>query len=226
MRSILIASFLLASTSLFAGDNPRGTVPKVSASAYPAHNQVKEISLGATLLQTDQVRKIFVSNLNRCCVVVEVAVYPSAVGGTDVALNDFVLRDRATDTAVRPMTPDVVVAMLHKNAGSARTVKVSPSFGVGYQSGIYDPVTGPEPPGTVYQGGVNVATPSSGPRPGSTEKDRKVMEHELSERGLPEGNAGTPVSGYLYFRVSGKAKCSSCQLEYAASGNKTVLSLQ
>jgi hypothetical protein len=62
------------------------------------------------------------------------------------------------------------------------------------------------------------------PQPGSTEADRRTMELELSEKGLPEGNTASPVSGYLYFTVP-KKKNVKYQLEYMLNGNKVVLPL-
>ncbi|MGA2695632.1 MAG: hypothetical protein ABSE92_06200 [Terriglobales bacterium] len=221
------ALFLLSllCVPLFAADGPKGTVPRTEVAAYPAHTQAVGVAIGAALLDSDQVKRTFVSDVSRCCMVVEVALYPSKDSKNtplNVSLNDFVLRRGNSDVAVRPDTADLVAAMLHKKSDSGRTVAVTPSLGVGYQSGYYDPVTGPEAPGAVYRGGVNVATPR---KSGSTDKDRKVMESELGEKGLPEGVASSPVSGYLYFPISGKKPCTDCQLEYTADGGKVVLPL-
>lgn len=225
---MLTKAFLLTSLiclPLFAADGPRGTVPRATVTAYPAHAQDNAIAIGANLLSPAQARHTFVSDVNHCCVVVEVALYPSqnsTAKPLNVSLNDFVLRSGDSNIAVKPTTADVMVAMLHKKSDSGRTVAVTPQLGVGYQSGYYDPVTGPEAPGAVYRGGVNVATPH---KSGSSDKDRKVMESELAEKGLPEGIASAPVSGYLYFPISGKKNCTDCQLEYTQDGNKVALAL-
>jgi len=47
----------------------------------------------------------------------------------------------------------------------------------------------------------------------STGQDRRVMETELDDRGLPEGEADKPVAGYLYFPV-GQTKATSIELVY------------
>jgi len=210
---------------LFAADGPKGTVPRTDVAAYPAHTQAAGVAIGANLLDPDQVKRTFVSDVNHCCIVVEVALYPSKdnAAGLNVSMNDFILRRGTSDVAAKPTTADVVAATLHKKSNSGRSVAVTPSLGVGYQNGYYDPVTGPEAPGTVYRGGVNVATPH---KSGSSDKDRRVMESELGEKGLPEGAASTPVSGYLYFPISGKKPCTDCQLEYSpAGGAKVVIAL-
>ncbi len=55
--------------------------------------------------------------------------------------------------------------------------------------------------------------------------DRKVVETELDEKGLPEGAIMTPVAGYLYFPLAKKAKNARYELEYVLNGNKVVLRL-
>ena len=55
--------------------------------------------------------------------------------------------------------------------------------------------------------------------------DRKVVETELDEKGLPEGAVMTPVAGYLYFPLAKKAKNARYELEYVLNGNKVVLRL-
>ena len=221
MKQIGFLTMLALAVPLFAADN-KGTVPRSSAAAYPEHAQSGEIAIGAAVLTKEQVRKTFVSDVSRCCLVVEVAVYPPANGATNFNASDFVLRT-SDENATRPLSTEVVVGMLHKDSGSGRTVNIAPGGGVGYQSGIYDPVTGPQAPGPVYQAGVAVSTPSTGPKPGSTEKERNTMESELSAHALPEGQATAPVSGYLYFPISGKKKCDHCQLEYTLNGTKGSL---
>jgi hypothetical protein len=63
-----------------------------------------------------------------------------------------------------------------------------------------------------------------GPKPASSDKDRAVMETELSEKGLPEGMTSTPVSGYIYFPVTRK-KNARLELQYKLNGTTVVVSL-
>ena len=95
------------------------------------------MSVGAALLTSDEARKAFVSEVNRCCVVVEVAVYPVKDKPQVVSLDDFSVRVTGSETAVKPSSAKVVAASIQKSAESQRDITVSPSVGVGYESGPY-----------------------------------------------------------------------------------------
>jgi hypothetical protein len=130
-----------------------------------------------------------------------------------------------TENAAKPASPKVVAASLQKRARDQRDVAVSPSVGVGRSSPTYDPVYGPVGGGGIYtSAGVGVAVGSRGAQPGSTDQDRAVMETELSEKGLPEGNAAVPVAGYLYFPLA-RNKQAVYQLQYVLKGQKILLTL-
>jgi hypothetical protein len=80
-------------------------------------------------------------NMNRCCVVVEVAFYPEKDKPVDVLLDDFSLQPVNADYSARPTSPQVVAAELE--APSNRQVTTTETVGVGCESGTYiDPVTG------------------------------------------------------------------------------------
>ena len=234
LRSLLSSGLLLA--VLVYADTPRGTVPRATADNYPAHAVHDNVSVGAVLLTADQTRKAFASDLERCCVVVEVALYPQNGSPLKVSWSDFVLRLSSTDIASRPSSPEVLAAKLQKKAEpppskGGHDVVVYPSAGVGYETGGIDPVTGQRRPGGVYTTtgvGVGIGSPQQqSPAPGSTDRDRRTMELELTEKSLPEGNADAPVSGYLYFSLPGKKdKKVTHQLEYTLNGEKVILSLQ
>jgi len=61
---------------------------------------------------------------------------------------------------------------------------------------------------------------------GPSDRDRGVMEMELTEQGLPEGIAAAPVAGHLYFPSSAKRKSGIYELEYRLRGQKVTLKLQ
>jgi hypothetical protein len=206
---------------------PKGTVPRSSANRYPAHAQGDGISIGATLLTPKEARKTFVSDVNRCCVVIEFAIYPEKDKPLTVSLDSFTLRLTGSETAAKPSSAKVVSATLQKKAQDQRDVSISPTASVGYGSeSAYDPATGTQRRGGVYTTtGVAVAIASPGGEPGSSEKDRAVMETELSEKGLPEGATTAPVAGYLYFPISRTQK-ATYQLEYMLNGNKVKLAFQ
>jgi hypothetical protein len=201
---------------------PRGTVPKAAASSYPAHDASDGVTVGAKLLSSEEARKAFHTDVNSCCVVVEVALYPRADKVSDVSLNDFVLQVKSPEDAAKPSTANVIAATLQKKAYDHRDVSVAPHGSVGYGSGsdpIYGPYVGPSATAIL---GVGVS--GRGTQPGSTDKDRSAMETELSEKGLPEGSAAAPVAGYLYFSLP-RNKKATYQLEYLLNGQKVSLPL-
>lgn len=206
---------------------PHGTAPRSSADRYPAHLQRDDVAVGAELLSPAKVQRTFVSDLKRCCLVVELALYPQAGKPLEVSLDRFSLREVGADTAAKASSPKVVAASLQKDARAQRDVTVSPMVGIGYSSGTaYDPVTGTrERGGVTTAAGVGVGIGSPGDAPGSSPADRNTMEVELSDKGLPEGSASAPVSGYLYFPLSSRKKKAAYQLEYWQDGQKIVLPL-
>ncbi len=197
---------LFVCTAAFAGAGPKGTVPKTAASDYGVHGQSNGTAIGATLVVPREVRKAFVSDVNRCCTVVEIAFYPPKAKVLDISLNDFVLRVKGAQAASKPSSAKVVAATLQKKAATDRNVTVSPSVGVGYESGGYDPVTGTRGGGVYRQAGVGVGIGGPGPNPGSSDKDRSVMETELSEKGLPEARqrSRSPATSIFLSKIIGQ----------------------
>jgi len=223
-RKIGWAAVVVCVASL-ATAGPKGTVPRSSADRYAAHTVWDGVGIGVVVLSSERARKEFVSDVNRCCVVAEVALYPAKDKALNVSLNDFVLRVKSSETSAKPASAGVIAARLQKKAGSDRDITVSPTVGVGYENAGYDPVTGTRGGGGMTRSaGVMVGIGGSGPKPASTDRDRAVMETELSEKGLPEGAAAAPVSGYVYFPIARK-KNASLQLEYVLNGNKVVVAL-
>lgn len=223
---------LLCATAL-ASDAPRGTVPRTGPDKYDAHAAQDGLGIGATLLTANQAKKAFSTDVDRCCQIVEVALYPAKDGLTEVSLNDFALRIVGEDIAAKPSSPELVAGKLQKRSepiSDGHDVVISHTAGVGYGTGGIDPVTGQPRPGGVYTTtgvgvGVGGSHPAPGPSAGSTEADRRTMELKLREKGLPEGNTAAPVSGYLYFSLPRK-KNAKYQLEYAVNGNPIVLTFK
>lgn len=100
----------LASTAL-AG--PKGTAPRSAPDKYAAHTQRDGVGIGAELLTSAQAHKAFVSDVNRCCLVVEVAFYPQKDKPLTVSLDDFTLQAAGTENAAKPFSARAVAAMLH-----------------------------------------------------------------------------------------------------------------
>jgi hypothetical protein len=218
---------LLACVAVLAFAAPKGTVPLSSSNRYPAHLQRDGVSVGAKLLTPEQVRHTFVSDLKRCCLVVEVGLYPEPNRPLDVSLHSFSIRAVGAKTACKASDPKLVAAKLQQDARAERDITVSPVAGVGYSIGrYYDPATRTERrvSGVTTTAGVGVGIGGAGSAPASTAQDRATMELELSDKGLPEGSTTTPVSGYIYFPISQNKK-ATYQLEYLLNGQKVVLPL-
>jgi hypothetical protein len=183
--------------------------------------------MGAELLTRKQVSKEFAADVNRCCLVVLVAVYPQKDELLNISLDDFTLIVGDTDTPVRPQSATVISAKLEKEKGSNSGVTTSTSAGIGYESGTYiDPVTG-QPVrvhGVTTSAGVGVGVGDRVPA-AVAEHDREVIERELSEKGLPEAKIAIPVSGYLYFSLPKQKKDTKYRLEYVVKGETLTLQL-
>jgi hypothetical protein len=221
---------LMFAIAAFSGEGPRGTVPRESPDKYPTHIQQDGIGVGARLLSPSQAQKEFSTDVDRCCIAVEVAMYPRKDGMIEVALNDFDLREIGKDIANKPSSADVVAGKLQRPAKSDqpgdRNVNIYPTSSIGYQTGGIDPVTGqPRPGGVTTSAGVGVGIGGSRqPDPQIKAADRRTMQLELNEKELPGGNTMSPVAGYLYFSVPPRKKVKY-QLEYMLNGNKVVLPL-
>lgn len=203
----------------------RGTAPRTSAAKYKAHAEKDGFSLGAELLTQKDAASAFAAEINRCCVVVQVAVYPKKDEPTDLSLLDFTLVAIGTDKPVRPENPTTVAAKLESRKNPQSGVDITTSTGVGYTSGTYiDPVTG-QPVrvrGVAMSAGVGVSTGNSVP-PDVADRDRQVIERELYEKGLAEAKVAVPVAGYLYFPIPKRKKDAKYRLIY--NGRSEPLSL-
>jgi hypothetical protein len=215
---------LIAAASLCSA-SPRGTAPRASADRYPVNAQHDGVSIGAKFVTAEEARKNFFSDVNACCLVVEVALYPQKDTPLNIDASDFTLSIVDTDIAAKPESAKVVAASLQKKNDSLRNVNVASSVGVGYESGTYVDANGQTQHvhGVTTSAGVAVAT---GPNStGSGPTDRETMETELTEKGLPEGTVSAPASGYLYFEIMKKKKDAKLLLEYTLNGTKLALPL-
>ena len=219
---------LIAGMALAAGGG--GIRPRGSSTDYPAHETAGGVTIGAALIPSDQVRKIFATDLNSGgYLVIEVAVYPDAGRDIDLSAGDFMLRAGSGSGTVRAVNGSAIASALQrKNAprpAKKSDVSVYPTATIGYESGGYDPATGGRR-GGVYTGvgvGVGVGAPQP-PGPAATDRDRFTMQQELEDKSLPEGKTGQAVAGYLYFpRPSGKAKTAAYELTYYGGARQVKL---
>jgi len=127
---------------------------------------------------------------------------------------------------VRAASPSAIAASVQRSntpKSKDSDITVYPSVGVVYSTGpdIYGRRTGGV--GTTAGVGVGVGGPGGPPSraPGSTDADRRVMQTELEEKGLPARATAKPVAGYLYFPISVKrGKSVAYQLEYQGGTQK------
>jgi hypothetical protein len=225
-----ILACFMSGVLLFTLNTPaakgQGIKPGRSASEYPGHNEREDVAVGAVPLTAEQVHSTFVSDLNRGYLVVELSIYPKAGQHLDVSRRDFVLRGADNGIVARPGDPKAIASTLHRANGSDREVALYPSVGIGYESGprTYDPATG-EQRGGGLRTAAGVGVGVGGSQAGSTEQDRKTMELELTEKGLPEGETSKPVAGYLYFPLKARKKAGALRLEWGTQGEPILLKL-
>jgi hypothetical protein len=213
----------------------RGTVPRSNVTDYAAHASQDNIQIGASLLTHKELKKIFATDVNQCCLVVEVAFYPPKDQFVKISLDDFMLRETGMEVGTKPSTPDALAARLEVRPVTPdreHRPGVSSSSDIGYERSTQQ--NGPERTtsgGVVQRSSVGVGIPiggSGGSRPPESrtaEGNRRAIEAELTEKGLPETSAWDPVAGYLYFSVPKKKK-GGYELVYMAGEKKVVLPLK
>jgi hypothetical protein len=233
IASVLITAQPFAALSSRAQDTKdksaasQASVPRASASKYASHAQQEGISIGAELLTRKQVAKEFVADVNRCCVVVQIAVFPKNDSALQLSLGDFSLLVEGSDIPIKPQSANVIAAILEKKNNSNSNIGVTTAAGVGYGSGTStDSATGqPTKVHGVYTtASVAVAVGASVP-PAVADREREAMAQELGEKGLPEASISVPVAGYLYFSIPKPKKDTRYRLEYSLKSGTIVLKL-
>ncbi|MGZ4900815.1 MAG: hypothetical protein ACXV8X_14250 [Candidatus Angelobacter sp.] len=225
---------LLLVVSFLAPESPRGTVPRSAATDYAAHASQENIKVGASLLTHKELKKIFATDVNQCCLVVEVAFYPPRDNFVKISLDDFMLREAGMELGTRPSSPEVLAARLEiqpVRPDSEHRPGVTSGSDIGYERTTQQ--NGPERTssgGVVQRSSVGIGVPIGGggsrlPEGRTAEGNRRAIEAELKEKGLPETSAWEPVAGYLYFSVPKKKK-GGYELVYTAGDKKVVLPLK
>lgn len=232
---VVLISLILPSLSCRAQDRNgnservRGIVPRSSADHYPAHTNHNGVSIGAELLTRKQVSKAFTADLNRCCLVVDVAVYPIQNEPLQISSDSFTLVLIGNETRTKPRSAGVIAAELQEASTPKGGTSTSTSSSIGYGTGTYiDPVTGQPVHGRGVTTSTSVAVSSGsggGVSPAAAEQDREMKERELREKGLPEAKAAMPVSGYLYFLAPKQKKDTKYRLEYVFNDETVALQL-
>jgi hypothetical protein len=211
MRAFSLAVTLLAALA-WADDAP--VSPRSNPSDYPAHDSLKTAAIAATIVPSEQVKKLFSADTAKAYVVVEVAVYPEAGNSLDVDLIDFALR--TGEQVVRASEP--------RDIGTAWPSAKNPSIGsrgpnVTAETGVIvdretDPITGrPRTSVGTYESVAVSNYPRNDPPPPPPSKSSGDVDAKIRKMALPQGPAKAPVAGYLYFRYRAR-KQDSFTLNY------------
>jgi hypothetical protein len=207
MTKLAVAALLSCSLALADGLPARS-----QPSDYAAKAETPKFVIAADVIDPEQVRNEFSTSLAPRYQVLEVAVYPSKGSSVDVALLDFAVR--VDGRFIRPASSRSIAALNQKRSNArGRDVTLYPAVGV--STGSW---------GTGTNVGVGVGVGDNAPGPASTDRDRRVMETELDDRGLQDGIADKPVAGYLYFPV-GQTKSTSMELVYQYDGGEVKIPL-
>lgn len=213
----------------------RGTVPRSAVTDYAAHGSQDNFQIGASLLTHKDLKKVFATNVNECCLVVEVAFFPAKDNFVKISFDDFMLREAGMELGTKPSTPEVLSARLEVQPvkpDREHTPGVTSSSDIGYErstqrNGQERSTSG----GVVQRSSVGVGVPIGGsggsrlPEGRTAEGNRRAIEAELTEKAIPETTAWEPVAGYLYFSVPKKKK-GGYELVYSAGDKKVVLPLK
>lgn len=229
---------LLVVSVCISAQAQRGTAPKASVEQYASHADLNGVQVGAVLLSKSEVRKNLGIDLDRF-LVVEIAVYPEKDGRVNVLRGDFALRVQGEDEAIGPATAEALSARLENDRpgpepGSEKEpgtgVGVTHTSGVGYRrTRSSDGTPESKNDGVYISTGTDVSvgagTPPSGPE--ARRRERQRIEADLRQMAIPEGTAGAPVAGYVYFLLPKKKmnKKAKLQIEYAPGRNSVVLPL-
>ena len=232
-RKCLAIALICMSSSI--AQTHRGTVPRSNVTDYAAHASQDNIQIGASLLTHKELKKIFATDVNQCCLVVEVAFYPAKDNFAKISLDDFMLREAGMELGTKPSTPDVLSARLEVRPVTPdreHRPGVSSSSDIGYERSTQQ--NGPERTtsgGVVQRSSVGVGVPIGGggsrlpEGKTTTEGNRRAIEAELTEKGLPETSAWDPIAGYVYFSLPKKKK-GGYELVYMMEDKKVVLPLK
>ena len=218
---------------------PRGTVPRSDAAAYAAHNGQSGFQVGASLLSHKELKKVFATDVNQCCLVVEVAFYPAKDNFVKISLDDFMLREAGNDVGTRPSTAEVLAARLEvRPQAPDREHRPGLSGGseVGYErttpvnSGSNNGNTTTTRGGVYQRESVGVGIPIGGKSPapeGSGRGPGQPAGHpSRTERKGPAGSQRLGTRRRLSLFLCPKKSKGGYELVYMAGDNKIVLPLK
>lgn len=198
-----------------------GIPPRGKPADYPVNGSVEvkdigKVAIGAAIVPSAQVRKMFSNETAENYIVVEVGIYPEA-RQIDASYYDFGLKigDRFAH-ADSPADAALPWAEKAPKAEDPNKVHVTQEAGVVYTKSN-DPYYGRRSGVGTYEGtSVSNVSPPNAPPTSSSGPDRHAVEQKMRDKALPEGTTAKPVAGYLYFPVYGKhKKTDALELEYS-----------
>lgn len=235
-RKCLAVALFCVSSSI--AQTHSGVVPRTAAADYAAHAVQDNIQIGASLLTHKELKQVFATDVNQCCLVVEVAFYPPKDNFVKISLDDFMLREAGMEVGPRPSTAEVLAARLEirpTTPDREHRAGVNSSSEIGYErdtpvnNGNNNGDTRTSRGGIYQRQSVGIGIPVGGKSPergpAAAESNRHAIELELQEKALAEVSAWEPVAGYLYFSVPKKKK-GGYELVYMAGDKKIVLPLK
>jgi hypothetical protein len=214
MRAIFAVA-LLGSTALWAQQPSAGMPPRSDAADYAARGEDKGVKVAAEMVSPDQVRNMFATDLSNY-IVVEVAVWPASGKALDLSPIDFALKLDDSRAPIRSVSPKTIAGVQQRKGQSRRDdITLYPT--VGMQTGSW---------GTGTMIGVGVGMGGSNPGPASTDQDRRTMQLELDEKGLPDSVVQKPVAGYLYFPAGTRGKKTATgELTYESDAATVLMTI-
>ncbi len=206
------ALFVLSTSLIWAQQAPppsHGVPVRATPADYPVHLQLNGVTYAASLVPPNEVKHIFAFDITKTYVVFEVALYPDAGSHMQLDPGGFVVRiPRTGDIAHNADSVTVASVIQQENIPKppSRVGPVVASTEVGYESGT-DPYTGQRVHGTYTAAQVGIGAgndpgPPRYPSPGGYPQDRALLESQLWDKSLPQGDIQRPTAGYLYFPAS------------------------
>jgi hypothetical protein len=220
-----LSASIVAGALLVSAQTPYGVHPRSSPSDYAVSQQTASATFAASIIQRDEVKRLFAVDISNSYIVIEVGIYPSQSGPVQIAADDFLVKAGTSGSEYTHPADAVTVASVIQDKNtpklpSRNTATVVTTAGVGYESGT-DPYTGRRVHGVYTEAGTGVAmggpdTLPPGPPPkGSSDYDRMTLQQQLAQRALSSGSFTAPVAGFLYFPAKEmKKKNGGYELDY------------
>ena len=212
----VLISAVLSVAATWGADT--GVPPRANSGEYPVHGNARTAVIAAAIIPSDQVAKMFSSDVAKRYVVVEVAVFPAQDSPFDVESSDFSLQvgrqvgyaDRPTEVSPWPEGPGTPGRLTDVTAESGVIYEQSkdPAYGRRQTVGTYSSVA-------VTDRGPGQTGPPAGPDP-------RAVYDRIQRKSLSDGQTRTVIAGYLYFPQYAKpGKKDSIELKYA-KGDESV----